>query len=215
MDTHCHARVLGRKWVKGWEIKLTSRGMFTREKYIYIRERSHSGAFVSLVQPGSSCALRKVAEYALQKWNEKGRKKLKARQIIGFGSAWTWVCAQQCGCVCTAGVCPGSSQQGAGFGTVGHSYSTSLLKNHWTPLSPCPALFRNKRVQNAYRKVLTKHHFRYGKTFLLFLSFPIPTLGHTDLALVPFWHHNDILKKKGFLSYVVTKLCKPLPLGTN
>lgn len=35
----------------------------------------------------------------------KEEKKLKARQIIGFGSAWTWVCAQQCGCVCTAGAC--------------------------------------------------------------------------------------------------------------
>lgn len=98
------------KWVKGGEIKLTGMGMFTREKYR--REESHRGAFVSLVQPGSAAHMhwkcRKVCWICATeiKWKEEeGGKKLKTRPIIGFGSAWTWVCAQQCGCVCTAGAC--------------------------------------------------------------------------------------------------------------
>lgn len=78
---------------KGWEIKLTSRVMFTREKHR--REGSHSGAFVSLVQPGSAAHMHWGRWLNTRYWNETKRrrkKKLKARQIIGFGSAWTWVC---------------------------------------------------------------------------------------------------------------------------
>lgn len=56
---------------------------------------------------------------------------------------------------------------------------------------------KQSKKHKAYRRVLKKHCYSYGKTFL---CFPTPTLGHTDLALVLFWHHNDT-HKKWFLSY--------------
>ncbi len=156
------------KWAKGWEIKLTSRGVFTRGKYR--RERSHSGAFVSLVQPGSAAHMYRGRWLNMRYWNET---KLKARRIIGFGSAWTWVCAQQCGCVCTAGACAqGHLSREQGLALPGTA--TGPLRNRWTPPSPCPSLFRNKGVKKERkRSLLTKHHFSYGKT-LLFFPFPTP-----------------------------------------
>lgn len=123
------------------------------------------------------------------------------KEAQGKANNWIWlslgvsVCSAMWLCLHSWSVCPGSSQQGAGFGTAGHSYSTSPLKNHWTPPSLCCSLFRNMRVQNgventqgSQRSLMTKHYFSYGRTFLFSR---IPNLWPTDLALVLFWHNND------------------------
>lgn len=134
-----------KKWARGWEIKLTSRGMFTRGKYR--RERSHSGAFVSLVQSGSAAHMYWGRWLNMRYWSETRKKKKKTQ---GKANNWIWlslnvsVCSAMWLCLHSWNVCPGSSQQGAGFGTAGHIYSTSPQKNHWTPTSPCLSSFQKQ-----------------------------------------------------------------------
>lgn len=108
------------------------------------------------------------------------------------------VCSAMRLCLLSWSVCPGSSQRGARFGTARHIFSTS----HWRTLSPRPSLFRTKGVKK--KSLLTKHDFSFGKSFL-------STLGHTDLALVLFWHHQ----KTFFGSIISYHVTEHHPLGSN
>lgn len=140
---------MGRKMSKRPKIMLTTGRTFTREKCR--GERSHSRCICQSCSGWrrSSCVLRKVAEYVLLKWKRKKRLKAKANNWIWLGLDVS-VCSAMWLCLHSWSVCPGSSQRGAGFGTAGHSYSISALKNHWTPPSPRRSLFRNMRAQDVH-----------------------------------------------------------------
>lgn len=175
----CIPTVIPEFWKgKGGETKLRRRGMFTRENRR--RESSHSGAFVSLLQPGSA-ALREEGGW-----------------ICATEMKRTWVCAQQCGGVCTAGACAqGHLSREPGLARPG----TASAQNHCPALS-CPSRFRDKLTGES----AAKHPVSYGKTFWFI---HMQTLEHTDLAPVLFWLQNDAFKK--ILLYQTVAL----PLGIN
>lgn len=89
------------KWAKWVRINWQSGGFSHNNK------KKEKKSQCSICQPRSawqhsSNVLRRVAECVLLKLY---RKKSQSKEIIGFGSAWMLVCAQKCGCVCTAGAC--------------------------------------------------------------------------------------------------------------
>lgn len=109
------------------------------------------------------------------------------------------MCAQQCGCVCSAGACA----QGHLSGEPGLALpGTSLVQV--TGGLCLPVLPFSEPRESKKKSLLTKHDFSFGKSFL-------STLGHTDLALVLFWHHQ----KTFFGSIISYHVTEHHPLGSN
>lgn len=109
------------------------------------------------------------------------------------------MCAQQCGCVCSAGACA----QGHLSGEPGLALPGTSLVQVTGGLS-FPVLPFSEPRESKKKSLLTKHDFSFGKSFL-------STLGHTDLALVLFWHHQ----KTFFGSIISYHVTEHHPLGSN
>lgn len=159
----------GEKWGKGWEIKLTSRGMFTWEKYS--KKSTHSSTFVSLVRPGSSACVHCGRQLNMHYWNERRKK-----EVQGKANNWIWlsqnvsVCSAMRLCLHSWSVCPGSSLQGVGFGTAGHSYTEQV---RWRTLNASPSL---SLLEKALAKLTEDKNFILDKTFLFC---PIANMGQS------------------------------------
>lgn len=81
--------------------------------------------------------------------------------------------AQQCGCVCTAGMCAqGHLSREQRLALTGTAYRASPLRNDWAPSSNCCSCFRNMQ-----RRTDNIEHWNKLSTFSRL------SLGQDDLAL--------------------------------